>query len=244
MKQKVVCAGDSITAGVVASNYVKMLGQHLPPAQFEFINGGVNGDLSHDLLQRIDRVIAHNPDIVTLLIGSNDINYRFDSSSWQRYQRKVSGVQFNSLTLNTFHQHYNEIIVRLKMAGVKQIALFSLPMQGEILDSPINRCVVEYNQAIRDLANLHELDYLPLYEGLAALLAANPHRPQQAYAYSYRLLLHCLVRHYFLRQSWNHIAFSNRLLVLTDHIHLNDLGASVLVELITCLLDKDDKMKR
>lgn len=236
MTQKVVCAGDSITAGVVASNYVEKLRRRLPSELFALFNAGVNGDLSHDLLRRIDKVIAHRPDVVTILIGSNDVNYRFDPNSWWRYQRRATGVKLASLTPAIFRQNYIEIITRLQMAGVPQIALFSLPMQGEVLDHPINQYVLAYNQIIHNLANHFDLPYLPLYERLYTLLDANPHRPRRPYAYSYSHLLRAMIRHYLLRQSWDRIAFTNGLLVLTDCLHLSDLGATVAADLITCLL--------
>lgn len=236
MQQTVVCAGDSTTAGLVASNYVEKLCQRLLSEQFEVINAGVNGDLSHDLLRRIDKVIAHNPDIVAILIGTNDVNYRFDQNSWRRYQRRATGVKLPSLTPERFRQNYTEIITRLQMAGVRQTALVSLPMQGEALDHPINQCVLEYNQIILNLATQFDLPYLPLYERLHGLLDANHHRPRQPYAYSYPRLLRAIIRHYLLHQSWDRIAFANGLLVLTDHLHLSDLGATVVAELLACLL--------
>ena len=50
----VVCAGDSITHGVVSANYVEMLERRFAADGYEFVNAGINGQLAYNLLQRLD----------------------------------------------------------------------------------------------------------------------------------------------------------------------------------------------
>jgi lysophospholipase L1-like esterase len=70
----IVALGDSLTYGIGASSrkttYVGLLEEELNIA---IDNKGVGGDTTHDALVRLDRdVLAVHPDIVIVLLGSND----------------------------------------------------------------------------------------------------------------------------------------------------------------------------
>ena len=73
----IVCFGDSLTAGLgiePAVSYPADL-QHLLDAagyRYRVVNEGVSGDTTKDGLERIDRVLAHKPQIVVLEFGGND----------------------------------------------------------------------------------------------------------------------------------------------------------------------------
>ena len=72
-KHVIVCVGDSITRGEVSYNYVDRLEARLGD-RYEVINAGINSELSYEVLQRLDQVIACEPELVTVLIGTNDAN--------------------------------------------------------------------------------------------------------------------------------------------------------------------------
>ena len=57
----VVCAGDSITHGVVSANYVEILERRFAADGYEFVNVGINGHLAYNLLGRLDDVVACRP---------------------------------------------------------------------------------------------------------------------------------------------------------------------------------------
>ncbi len=70
---KIICFGDSLTAGVGAgpgqdypSQLAGMLGR-------EVINLGVSGDTTASALDRLDQVLSRQPRIVLLTLGGNDI---------------------------------------------------------------------------------------------------------------------------------------------------------------------------
>ena len=75
----IVCAGDSITHGIISTNWVGMLESRFPDCRF--INAGVNSELAYNLLGRIDPIIGINPDIVIILIGTNDVNAKIGRAS-------------------------------------------------------------------------------------------------------------------------------------------------------------------
>lgn len=69
----IVCLGDSITSGVGAEP-----GQPFPALlaaklNREVINEGVPGDTAEDGLARVDRALAHDPWLVIVELGGNDI---------------------------------------------------------------------------------------------------------------------------------------------------------------------------
>ncbi|MDD4171842.1 MAG: SGNH/GDSL hydrolase family protein [Syntrophomonas sp.] len=74
---KVVCLGDSITWGFPFGpeySWVRMLDDAL---EGEFINQGINGNTTSDMLRRFDRaVLKYNPSHVIIMGGINDIMWR------------------------------------------------------------------------------------------------------------------------------------------------------------------------
>src|SRR5690348_361926 len=73
-RRRVVCLGDSITRGQLSVDYVAMLSNRQSLAPFVFTNAGANGELTENVLRRLDKVIELHPDLITVLIGSNDAN--------------------------------------------------------------------------------------------------------------------------------------------------------------------------
>ncbi|MHA1684448.1 MAG: SGNH/GDSL hydrolase family protein, partial [Promethearchaeota archaeon] len=76
----IACIGDSITHGNVSSNYVSMLEKNLNEGskKYEIINAGINSEWAWNVNQRLDDIIACKPDIITILIGTNDANNVLD----------------------------------------------------------------------------------------------------------------------------------------------------------------------
>lgn len=88
---RILFQGDSITDCQrnredfwgLGDGYVKYVAEALrkayPDVYFEFINRGISGNRTENLVARLDEdLIDLNPDIVTLMIGLND--------TWHRYQ--------------------------------------------------------------------------------------------------------------------------------------------------------------
>lgn len=79
---KIVCFGDSVTGLYYHTGgrrtYTDLLGDALrkavPNAKVEMRNAGISGHTTVNALSRIDRdVIAHKPDLVTVMFGLNDV---------------------------------------------------------------------------------------------------------------------------------------------------------------------------
>jgi len=234
----VVCFGASLTAGTVSFNYLDLLDARPALAEFQFINHGVNGDLAWNGLERLDRVIAERPDFVTILIGTNDVNATMSERNLARYKA------FNHLptepTLTWYECNLGTIVKRLKQETRARLALLSLAVIGEDLQHEANRKIELYNEAIRRVAQEKNVSYLPLHERMAAYLreheAERAHLPPRL---EYRDGLHNTGNALALHAtglSWDEVSRRNGLLVTTDCLHLNSIGAGMIAALIEAWL--------
>lgn len=232
VKSLIVCAGDSLTHGQLSSNYIALLENRFQSENYAFVNAGINGDLTYNVLQRLDEIIECNPDVVTLLIGSNDINatYSIKLADLYRKQKKIPVTP----SLEWSSANVEEIFKRLRDAGIKNVAVLSIPMLGENIDSELNYRVEQYNLKISELANNYGVSYLPLYERLAEQLPSVNKPP--AYKGSKMPILIAAFRAFVLKQAWNTISDCNGTHFLTDHIHLNEKGANFIADLIEAYL--------
>lgn len=112
-KIKLLFQGDSITdAGRNRDNYhdlgqgypkyaAKYLAEKYPDIEFEFIDLGVGGDQTKDLVARLENdFIEIQPDIVSILIGINDVWHYAGDRNWQpdelfeqRYRTVLSAIK-------------------------------------------------------------------------------------------------------------------------------------------------------
>jgi len=234
----VVCFGASLTAGTVSFNYLDLLGARPSLAGFRFINHGVNGDLAWNGLERLDRVMAERPDFVTILIGTNDVNATMSERNLLRYKA------FNHLptepTLTWYECNLGTIVKRLKQETHARLALLSLAVVGEDLEHEANRKVNLYNEAVRRVAREENITYLPLHERMVAYLRDHEgERAQLPPRLDYRDGLHNTGNALALHAtglSWDEVSWRNGLLVTTDCLHLNSVGAGMIADLIEAWL--------
>jgi lysophospholipase L1-like esterase len=87
---RVLFTGDSITdtgrrEGVgdgLGDGYVRRIADAPELAGADIVNTGIGGDTSADLLARFpDDVLAHRPDVLSILVGINDTWRRYDSDT-------------------------------------------------------------------------------------------------------------------------------------------------------------------
>jgi lysophospholipase L1-like esterase len=229
-----VCFGASLTAGTVSFNYLELLESRPNLADFKFINHGVNGDLAWNGLQRLDQVIAEQPDFVTIMIGTNDVNATMSERNWIRYK------SFNHLPTRPTREWYEEnlraIVTRLKAETKARLALVSLALVGEDLEHEANRKVARYNDVVLRIADDEGISYLPLWERMMAYLREHEaDRKELPPMLEYRDGLHNTGNALGLHSmglSWNEVSQRNGLLLLTDTLHLNGKGAGLVADLI------------
>lgn len=229
----VVCAGDSITHGRGSADYVQMLKSRVEARGVRVLNAGIGGDLAWNLLQRLDRIVAVQPDVVVVLVGTNDVNAAVHPAL-AAYLRRSKRLPCTP-TLDWYVTCVDLILTRLQAETSARVAVLDIPMIGEDLGSAINLRVDAYNEALRQAASDHHVPCLPLHDGLSALLPPG-HRPPP-YRARPSVVAGAVFRHRLLRQAWDDIAARNGLAVLTDHIHLSDRGATVVANLVEQFLE-------
>ncbi|HEV3272614.1 MAG TPA: GDSL-type esterase/lipase family protein [Candidatus Methylacidiphilales bacterium] len=234
----VVCFGASLTAGTVSFNYLDLLEARPSLAEFRFLNHGVNGDLAWNGLQRLDRVIAERPDFVAILIGTNDVNATMSERNLLRY--KALNHLPSEPTLAWYESNLAEIVGRLKRETSAALALLSLAVIGEDLEHEANRKIALYNEAIRRVAREENIACLPLHERMVAYLREHEEeRAQLPPRLNYRDGLHNTGNALALHTaglSWDEVSRRNGLLVTTDGLHLNSVGAGMIADLIEAWL--------
>jgi lysophospholipase L1-like esterase len=193
---------------------------------FQVVNAGVAGDLSANVLRRVDPVIQCDPDIITLMIGSNDVAAEF-FSSFSRLLLRLKGIK-QLPTVEWYAENVSSILRRLQAETHARIAVIEIPMLGEDLASEINGRVDKYNEVLRSTAEAEGVRCIPLHEQLVELLPSR-HMPPP-YRASIGLIIKVQLQHHVLHRSWDDIGSRNGLVLLTDHTHLGERAAGVAAE--------------
>lgn len=164
-----VALGDSLTAGVGVSKleeaYPYLLAKYFAgnDNQINVKSRAVPGAKTSDILNGLLPLgINDNPDIVTLMIGVNDIHGQINDA--------------------VFRKNYEEILRRLTSETKAKIYVVSIPYIGSdsLLLPPYNYYfdaqTKEYNKIILELANKYQLKYIDLYTQTESLFKTDgPH---------------------------------------------------------------------
>ena len=175
MKQmKIVFQGDSITdAGRdkrnfhdMGNGYPKYAAQHLreayPDTEFEFINLGISGNRTCQLFDRLyTDAIAFQPDLISILIGINDV--------WHRYGSGRIATTDAQLELN-----YRSILERIRKETNAKIVIlcpFLLDCEDKTAIREDLKTVIPI---VRRLAEEFADVYIPLNEYFEEALKTQP----------------------------------------------------------------------
>ena len=175
MKQmKIVFQGDSITdAGRdkrnfhdMGNGYPKYAAQHLreayPDTEFEFINLGISGNRICQLFDRLyTDAIAFQPDLISILIGINDV--------WHRYGSGRIATTDAQLELN-----YRSILERIRKETNAKIVIlcpFLLDCEDKTAIREDLKTVIPI---VRRLAEEFADVYIPLNEYFEEALKTQP----------------------------------------------------------------------
>lgn len=161
---RLVFQGDSITdAGRDKRNYhdlgngypkyaAELIKSEHPDTSFEFINFGISGNRTCELFDRLyNDGIAFQPDVISFLIGINDV--------WHRYGPSRIATTDDQIALN-----YREILKRIKRETDAKIIILS----PYVLDAESTAYMKEDLKTvlpiIRKLAEEYADAYVPLDE--------------------------------------------------------------------------------
>ena len=234
-KKLVVFAGNSITHGRVGYDWVRSLS--LNDTSKIYLNAGMNGDLAWNVNQRIDEIIKCDPDLVFLLIGSNDAMGSLSKDAGEFY------IKFKNLpllpALDWYEKNYDQILQKLLKSTSAKIILITIPWVGEHEDSKIISIIKEHNKVIKKLSLKYELKVLPFFDEMEKLILSKHQQnnstetiPVYTRKKNASLSVFGILKYYQLGFSWNEIGDKNNLSATFDFIHLNERSGILLENLV------------
>lgn len=227
-KEIVVLIGDSLTHGNVQPSWVNSMRKKMGE-DFEFINAGINGETTNDVLNRINEILACDPNIATLLIGNNNLMGSFERN--ERNYKKSKQVEWS---INGFENEYRMIVKRLIENDIK-LAVSSLMSYGEEIGSDEFERTREYSKIIKKIADEFSLYYIPLFEEIEKYLiekGGNTNLPKIEND-SLIMLQNFMIKKILLKQSWDKISTDSRFKVTLDHIHFNNYSANLMESMVS-----------
>ena len=159
---KIVFFGDSITESGrnlldpedLGVGYVKIAAGKLrllyPDTNFKFVNRGVGGERTAELLKRVKKdVVDENPDYVVLEVGINDV--------WCRFSRG------EEVTPEAFRANYLSLVDTILATGAKLFLIqpYALKMGDKQRFRPF---LSRFNEAIREIAQEKDIALVPVDE--------------------------------------------------------------------------------
>ncbi len=234
-KPVVVCCGDSITHGHIGYDWVGNLRKN--DDSKIYINAGINADLTWNLNQRIDDIIKHNPDYVTILIGTNDAIGSQPVKLIQDYYIQTKNLP-QVPSIEWFEEQIEIFVDKIKKNTSAKIAITTLPWLGEQEDTSIMNVIKSHNKIIKAIAVKYDLFILDLFSKFKEQIGNNDSIPYTTSELRRLRGLRAVVLYYIFGWSWNKIGEKYRLKLLCDHIHLNEKGGFLMQTLVKEFLSK------
>lgn len=232
----VACIGDSLTHGNVGQSWVDYL--RLEFKDTIFLNEGINANTSWQVLQRLEPILECKPDVIILMIGTNDALGSFDVNSGLRYKRnnKLPEVP----TFDKYKEYLPKIIERLSVSS--KVAICTLPPIGENKESKVNQHVNQFNDFIKIVAKEKNINLLQVSDSLWSDIDSRTYPSEIDYNPKsiplLRRIFGGIFHHYLFKKSWNDIAESKGQWILFDQIHLNERGANIVFNLVKSFISK------
>ena len=172
--KRILCQGDSITdflradesQNYMGSGYVTMLAGKIAlahPGKYEVVNRGISGNRVVDLYARIKKdVINLKPDILTVLIGVNDVGHEI------AHQNGVDTKKYEKI-LSMFVEEVKEALPDIKIILMEPFVL-----EGKDTSEHMEQfapMVAANAQACRRVAEKYGLGFVPLQEKMEAFAA-------------------------------------------------------------------------
>ena len=229
-KRVIVFAGNSITHGRIGENYVTMISEGLKDEQYDFVNAGINSELAWNLLQRIDEIIECKPEIVTILIGTNDANAMTSEKEGKSYVKRMNLPKMPDQ--EWYQESLLKIIRTLQERTQAKIGLISIPPIGEDPNHLAFRISSDYVTIIKEVASSTGVKYIPFHEKMREYLERHPGNPAYHIKWEKIEMFIACFKRYILRKDWDSIGESRGFQAHIDYLHLNTKSALMLTNLI------------
>ena len=227
-KPVVVCCGDSITHGHIGYDWVSSL-RDKDDSKI-YINAGINADLTWNLNQRLDDIIKHNPDYITILIGTNDAIGSQPVKLIQDYFIQTKNLP-QVPSIEWFEEQIEIFVKEVKENTTAKIAITTLPWLGEQKDASVINVIKNHNKIIKRIAVQYDLFILDLFSKFKEQIASNDSIPYTTSEFRRLRGLRAVILYYIFGWSWTKIGKKYKLKLLCDHIHLNEKGGDLMEQI-------------
>lgn len=147
LDENIVFFGDSITSGYKIEEFYP---------KNNVINSGISGNVTNDLLERMDDVYRYNPSKVFLLIGINDLNREKSIDEITKNIQKI----INNIKAN---RKYTKIYIE----SVYPINRNVFEEKNYSFNEKINNDIIkELNNKIKILCKENKIQYIDVYNSL------------------------------------------------------------------------------
>ncbi|MBG9378527.1 SGNH/GDSL hydrolase family protein [Panacibacter sp. DH6] len=131
---RIAFTGNSITDGGHYHSYIWLYYMtRFPNERIDVFNSGIGGDVAEQIYKRMDDdIFVHNPNIITLTFGMNDVGY------YDFLKPKPEADSIAKERIRQSYESYQKIEQKLKAhAGIKKILIVSSPYD-ETVKKPNN----------------------------------------------------------------------------------------------------------
>ena len=237
-KKLVAVIGGDAVHGNISYNFVEDAARRRSCQDYQFINAGVNGSTAYDVLQRLDDVIACQPEFIVILVGLNDAAAKIAPDLAKKNINLAEQLEKPSLLV--YEKNLALIVSRLKADTSAKIGLLSLPVVGENLFSKANKEIDQYNEVIKKTAEMNNVSYLSFNEKLKAYLKGKGRSRGRSLKNGRKLYEKAIIEHFVYGYSLDRISAQNGYLLLTDGIHLNSTAGMMAAHQIELYLKKNE----
>jgi lysophospholipase L1-like esterase len=229
-KKTVLFLGDSLTHGRVSYDYVSQIKKNPRFKDFNIINEGINSRLTNQILEILDDVEKIDPDLIFILIGTNDLKASLNETEYKRYQSLWSLT--DPINQTSFINNLSNIVEKLKTKTKGKIVLISIPMLGE--NSKSNPYIQSkiFANSIKQISFDRKANYLPLFESLESELIRSENTKTIEYSQNQWNMYWTILKYYSTTKTWNDLSEDNGYYLLTDGIHLNERSGKILENMI------------
>lgn len=152
---KIAFLGNSLVKGTYGGSFVDEIVKLLP--QHEIINAGENGNTVINLLNRLDKVLALEPDGIFVVCGGNDA-ISYSQPATRPYYKRAGGAPDGIVTPELFAQGYRDLLTQIQLAHV--LSWVGLPPTE--YNPQVVQAAREFNAIARDAASSLNIPVLDL----------------------------------------------------------------------------------
>lgn len=174
---RILFQGDSITdcgrreingSSKLGNGYVSILrgvlSQRWPELKIDVYNRGISGDRTIELLARWERdCIGIKAEWLSIMVGCNDV-----------WRKRLQWMGQTHVPLADYVANYRTLLDQAAGAGFKRIILMSPTTIDDDLNSDLNMLLVDYGDAVKELAAEYNAIYVPAREAMHAAIRKHP----------------------------------------------------------------------